>query len=123
MYKFIVAEDGSRIVYWARITGCIPTSIPRDAFGDMSNNTGAQKITIGWKGHFVRDMDPIILYQFNRLIGNIYQGEELPIYDKDNCHIDGRWATIPYIDTTTGNDTPKNGGTGEYYLRWRIKRE
>ena len=122
IYKFIVSDDGYRIIYWAKFTGCYPVDIPRDAFSSMQDGQ-PMKLTVRWKAQFVRDMDPIILYQFNRLIGNIYQGEELPIYDKDNYHIDGRWATIPYIDTTTGNDTPKNGGTGEYYLRWRIKRE
>ena len=68
IYKFIVAEDGYRIVYWARITGCYPISVPRDAFSDMSSNSGGQKITINWKGHFVRDMDPVILRQFNSLV-------------------------------------------------------
>ena len=82
IYKFVVGDDGQRLVYWARLTGCYPTSIPREAFSDM-NNSDPQKITVGWKSHFVRDMDPIILNQFNSLI-RLYKpqgGTVLPLFN------------------------------------------
>lgn len=122
IYKIVVAEDGYRIVYWARITGCYPNSIPRDAFSDMTN-TDTQKITVGWKGHFVRDMDPIILEHFNRLVGvngNDVQPGDLPLFNLNTSSMDGTWAYKPYIYYQTITDA-KHGRDKEYYLRWTTK--
>ena len=119
MYKFIVADDGSRIIYWARITGCIPTSIPRDSFGDMSNNNGAQKITVGWRGHFVRDMDPVIISHFNMLVRDRANGrDDLPLYDVNAHHMDGRWSSIPYIESVNVSNT--HDTNWEYFLKWKV---
>lgn len=119
MYKFVVGEDGYRIVYWARITGCYPTSIPRDAFSDM-NNSEPQKLTVGWKGHFVRDMDPIIITHFNQLVSNKANGKaELPLFNQNSHAMDGRWASTPYIDIKNVSDS-KRGTRREYFLRWKV---
>lgn len=117
IYKIVVGEDGYRIVYWARVTGCYPNSIPRDAFSDM-NNSEPQKLTVGWKGHFVRDMDPVILSQFNKLVQKKATGRvELPLYDTENHYMNGQWASTPYIDIRTITDS-KHGTHREYFLRW-----
>ena len=119
MYKFVVAEDGYRIVYWARIVGCYPTSIPRDAFSDM-NNSDVQRLTVGWRGQFVRDMDPIIISQFNQLVSNKVNGrEDLPLYDLSAHAMDGRWASTPYVDIRNVADS-KRGPRKEYFLRWKV---
>lgn len=118
IYKFVVGEDGYRIVYWARITGCVPTSVPRDAFSDM-NNSEPQKITVGWKGHFVRDMDPVILAQFNQIVGASFNDNaDLPLYNTYTHSMDGTWASKPYIYAQWVTDS-KHGRHIEYYLRWK----
>lgn len=119
IYKFVVGEDGYRIVYYARITGCSPTSVPRDAFSDMNNNE-PQKLTVGWRGHFVRDMDPTIIAQFNSLVKSKVQSStrDLPLYNTNIHAMEGDWAVTPYIDTRIVNDS-KHGSHREYYLRWR----
>ena len=119
IYKFVVAEDGYRIIYWARITGCYPNSIPRDAFGDMSGG-GPQKLTVGWKGHFVRDMDPVIIYQFNQIVSGIVSKSsgDLPLYNQSGHIMEGAWATIPYVHVQNVATT-SHGTRKEYYLRWR----
>jgi hypothetical protein len=118
MYKFVVGEDGSRIIYWARITGCIPTSIPRDAFSDM-NNSGGQKLTVGWKGHFVRDMDPVIINHFNLLVKNKVSGKtDLPLFNMDTHAMDGRWSSTPYIEIRDANS--KHGTKKDYFLKWKV---
>ena len=121
IYKFVVANDGHRIIYWARITGCFPTSIPRDAFSEIDNNQ-PQKLTVGWKGHFVRDMDPIIISQFNQLVssmGGYKFTKDLPLYNNETMSMDGRWAFCPHITTQIVTDR-KHGQHREYYLQWKI---
>lgn len=118
IYKFVVGEDGYRIVYWARITGCVPTSIPRDAFSDM-NNSEPQKITVGWRGHFVRDMDPIILTQFNQIVGASFSdNNDLPLYNTNIHAMDGTYASKPYIYRKYVSDG-EHRHHKEYYLRWK----
>lgn len=119
IYKFVVAEDGYRIIYWARITGCYPNSIPRDAFGDMSGG-GPQKLTIGWRGHFVRDMDPVIIYQFNQIVSGMVSKSsgDLPLFNNSGHIMEGTWASIPYIHVQNVA-TASHGTRKEYYLRWR----
>lgn len=120
IYKFIVAEDGYRIIYWARITGCYPNQIPREAFSDMTSG-GPQKLTVGWKGHFVRDMDPIIINQFNSTVANtiLKTTKDLPLFNIENHVMEGSWATIPYVDIRHIMDS-RFGDRKEYYLRWRV---
>ena len=125
MYKFVVADDGYRIVYWARVTGCTPTSIPRDAFSNFDDPV-QQKITVGWKGHFVRDMDPVIIHQFNKLVlpyvttdSGSTMKPDLPLFDMDTHTINGEWASMPYIDVRNVNDSRRGeSNRREYYLRW-----
>lgn len=119
IYKFVVAEDGYRIVYYARITGCSPTSVPREAFSDM-NNSEPQKLTVGWRGHFVRDMDPIILAQFNSLVKSrvLSSTRDLPLYNTNIHAMEGEWAVTPFIETRDVVDS-KHGNHREYFLRWR----
>lgn len=119
MYKFVVADDGYRIVYWAKITGCAPTSIPREAFSNMDDSV-QQKLTVGWKGHFIRDMDPTIISQFNTLVRPYVTGKsDLPLFNINTHTVNGDWASMPYIDIRTVNDQyRKENGRREYYLRW-----
>lgn len=119
IYKFVVADDGYRIVYWARVTGCVPTSIPREAFSDMDDSV-QQKITVGWKGHFVRDMDPIIISQFNKLVEPYISGkDDLPLFNMNTHTINGDWASMPYIHIRTVDDQSRGeNGRREYFLRW-----
>lgn len=118
IYKFIVADDGYRIIYWAKLTGCFPTSVPREAFSDTGNGS-PQKISVSWKCHFVRDMDPVIINQFNKLVEKRARGtKDLPIFDMNSHTIDSRWAYTPFVSIREIND-PKTGRRREYFLRWR----
>lgn len=118
IYKFVVDQDGARLLFWAKLTGCIPTSIPRDAFSDMNNSEG-QKLSVTWKAHFVRDMDPSILSHFNLTVRNRANGRaELPLYDLKGHHMDGHWSSCPYIEYKAVNS--KRGTNYEYFLRWKV---
>lgn len=118
IYKLVVDQDGSRIVYWARLTGCVPTTVPRDAFSDMTN-TDVQKLTINWHSHFARDMDPVILTHFNILVKDRVSGKtDLPLYDLNNHCMDGRWSSTPYIEARNVSNTHNTGY--EYFLKWKV---
>ena len=118
VYKFIVSDDGYRLLFWARLTGCYPTSVPRDAFSDTREG-GPQKISVSFNSHFCREMDPIILFQFNSLVANALKDcRESQIFDYDNHMVNGDWPTIPYIYIS---DNQSYSHQREYYLRWGIK--
>ena len=119
-YKFVVAEDGMRIVYFANYTGCMVTSVPRDAFSDMSD-TVSQKITVGFRAHFVRDMDPIIIRQFNIITSQTQLSayrDQLPLFDDSIHAMNGSWASMPYVEKKDIVDH-RHGSHREYYLRWK----
>ena len=129
IYKFIVDATGTRIIYWARITGCYPISVPRDNFSDAPKD--GLKYTIQWKGNFIRDMDPIILEHFNFLVFNnrnsLYNKKDLPLYDSTNSHFEGHWASTPYIKRVTNANngyhrsfnSDYNTTRTEYHLMWK----
>lgn len=118
VYKFIVSDDGYRLLFWARLTGCYPTSVPRDAFSDTREG-GPQKISVSFNSHFCREMDPIILFQFNQLVSKSLIGcRESTIFDYTNHMVNGEWPTIPYIYIS---DKQEYSHQREYYLRWGIK--
>lgn len=121
MFKFIVSDDGQRLLYWIKLTGCFPTSIPRDSWSDTTD-TNPTKLTIGWKCHFVRDMDPITLIEFNSLVSKINgysSAEEFPLFNINSMSMDGRWAFCPYIDARNVKSSTR-GEYKEYYLKWKI---
>lgn len=112
IYKFIVAEDGMSILYYARVVGVIPTSVPRDSIGNME---GDFTLPVSFHGKFVYDMDPRILYDFNTLVSSYTRGHSTyDLYNKDTKDNDGRWAHCPII--VPGSSKIKT----KYYLRWTI---
>ena len=121
MFKFIVSDDGQRLLYWAKFTGCFPTSIPRESWSD-TKDPNPTKLTVGWKCHFVRDMDPITLIQFNLLVSKMSgysSAEEFPLFNQESMSMDGRWAYCPYIDAKDVQSSTR-GEYKEYYLKWKI---
>ena len=68
-YKFIVAEDMETIIYYAYLWGLFPTSCPREAFSDPNFSEGLT-FSVNFEAAFIEDMNPTILYQFNKLMLN-----------------------------------------------------
>ena len=115
IYKFIVGEDGMTLLYWARVMGVFPTSVPRDTFSDLS--PGEIKHTVQFHGQFVRDMDPLILRDFNNInLPYIRNNFNMPLYDIENHRFDGRFAKCPYIGINNG--TNQKSKLNKYYLLW-----
>lgn len=123
LFKVIVAEDGYTILFWAEIVGCYPKGVPRSVWNNPTDLTNYMKITTDWKGHFVKDMDPLSLAHFNKLTlgsGNFdfnFRSADIPIYDVTNMEMDRRWAGRPYIHRVSDHRTEK-GVKHPFQLRW-----
>ena len=116
IYKFITAEDGMSLIYWARLMGCFPTSVPRDAFG--SKIEGEITYSTSWHCQFASDMDPSILTDFNN-ITKPYIGVYSPInlYDSTYHRFNPSWARSPFIQSRT-NTSSMLDKLNKYYLMW-----
>ena len=120
IYKIIVGEDGSSIIYWGKYTGVYPKDVPRDVFSDIANSINPLTFSVDFKAQFYRDMDPTILSEFNRLAigGNFANYEDLPLFDKENFTFDGTWSSMPYIGVT--EDTFASDDAASKIMRYKL---
>lgn len=115
IYKFIVGDDGMSLIYWARIMGAFPTSVPRDAFSGKIE--GELTYSVSWHGQIVKDMDPGILTDFNNITAP-YRGVPtlIPLYDSVNHRFNPNWAKVPYIGIRKAQTNEDK--LNKYYLLW-----
>lgn len=116
IYKICVGEDLETIVHFSKLWGVFPTSIPRDTFSDLPDNSQL-KLSVSFKCQWVEDNDPLILSDFNSLVAdqkNKYN-KDLPIYDKSINGVNNEWAHTPYIQSIPR----KSGSKPVYKLKWR----
>ena len=124
VYKFVVGEDGSTLTYWAKYTGVYPTNVPRSALSNMNNSDG-QKLTVNFKAQFVRDMDPVILGDFNTVAlgsGKYDRYSKLPIFNSIYHNFEGDWAITPYIgqlESRKGESLSQLEKLTQYRLLWK----
>lgn len=117
IYKFIVAEDGMTLLYWATAIGCMPLSVPRET---MTNLEGEIVFSVDWKAKFVYDMDPRILHNFNAISYNYRMNKgnkNLPLFNNTTMTAEGKWASCPCI-TTRENATTRRDKLNKYYFTW-----
>ena len=117
MYKIIVGEDGMSIIYWARYTGGTLTSVPRETFSDLSD--GEITFSTSWKFHFVEDLNPNILTDFNRIsypVKNSGDRKLVPLYDTENSMQNPIWPRVPWI--MVNNNTDQRSRYNKYFLLW-----
>lgn len=118
IFKFIVAEDGSTILYYAKLYGVYPKNVPRDAFSDMPES-GDIRFTINFKANIIEDSDPAIIEDFNTLV-NYKPGtevkDEMKLYDPSIGAVSGEWANTPYIVMEEGKDFYNRR---RFKLKWR----
>ena len=128
IYKIVVGEDMSTIVYYSKMWGVMPKSVPREAFSDIKSD-GGMVYAVEFECAFVDDMNPTILSEFNNLVMNATSEfsslEDCPVYDPVHGLINGDWARYPVImKTNVANMNPGYwlGPTNmkyEYLLKWR----
>lgn len=117
IYKFIVDEDMETIIYWCKLYGVMPTSVPRDTFNTASFDNGIS-YSVDFKASFFEDMRPEILSDFNAISGPYYNTlpYQINIYNTELGRVDGRPAQAAYIEAVSSNRSPNKY---VYKLRWR----
>lgn len=104
IYKFIVDEDGTSLIYWAKLTGVYPKGVPREAFADLPAE-GGLKYSIPFKATFVEDMKPELLQDFNTIVSNfIGNRTKMTIWDSSIQAVNPDWPSCPYIEQAVKND-------------------
>lgn len=78
IYKFLVDDDMETIVYFGKMYGVFPKSLPRDTFSNPNFDNGLS-YSIDFKAAFYEELKPDILSDFNAL--------SLPLYNKQPYQI------------------------------------
>lgn len=116
IYKFIVGEDGSEIIYYAKLYGVYPKNVPSSVFGDLSEE-GNLSFSINFKANFMEDMNPLIIKDFNTLSSYYPSSDFHKLYDENEGLVSNKFADPPFISSKT---TVVNGQSRvRYYMRWR----
>lgn len=67
LYYFVTEADGRTLKYWAKYTGCFPTSVPYGAFSSRRGDVSISELNIPFVYTIKEDMNPAILEDFNRV--------------------------------------------------------
>jgi hypothetical protein len=121
IYKFIVDEDMETIIYYGKMYGVVPTSLPRDTFGSPTFD-GGLSYNVSFKAAFYEDMIPDVLADFNALSRQYFSAQpySIPIYNKVLDNIDSRPASAAYVLVDKESPRAKNSPNGYIYkLCWK----
>ena len=115
VFKIVVAENGTDIVYFARIIGVYPKSVNRSAFSELPED-GKLKITTTWHGAFVDDLTRDTISHFNHLAAKIGSDSDSinDLFDSEVQAITGEAMLVPRIGTRY---SPRDG-VNYYTLNW-----
>lgn len=121
IYKFLIGSDGETILFYAKLTGCYFTDVPRSDFSDPGND--GFKFSASFHAQFVEDNNPMILEEFNRISpsGRSSSTSYAPVYDYGIQAVNNQWVRFPKIVAVT-NQTDKQvsrrGTKKDYRMKW-----
>lgn len=121
IYKFLVADDMETIIYWGKMFGVMPKSLPRDVFSNPEFDNGLS-YSIDFKAAFYEDMKPEILSDFNNLSRDLYNSQtyQINIYNQIFGRTDTRPAKAAAIVIDRTSAAAQRSPTGYLYkLKWR----
>lgn len=125
IYKFILADDMETILYYGKMYGVMPMSLPRDVFSNPTFDDGIS-YTIEFKAAFYEDMKPDILLDFNSLSQDLYNNQKYQInpYNAILDKSDMRTAKAAAVIKDTTSAAAKRSPLGYVYkLKWRGGRQ
>ena len=116
IYKFLVDMDMETIIYYGKMYGVFPKSLPREVFSNPNFENGLS-YSVDFKAAFYEDMKPDILYDFNQLSKSMYEScpYELSTYDSIMGRADMRLGQSAYIV----GEQDKLTGRVIYKLKWK----
>lgn len=122
IYKFVVADDMETIVYWGKMYGVVPKSLPRDVFSNPNFDDGGISYSIDFRAAFYEDMVPEILSDFNYLTYDLYNKQKYQISPYNAVW--GRADTRPAVAAAVVKDTTSPLALASptqyvYKLKWR----
>lgn len=121
IYKFIVDEDMETILYYGKMYGVTPMSLPRDVFSNPNFDSGLS-YSINFKAAFYEDMRPEILGDFNVLSAKYFKSLPYYItpYNGEIDKSDMRVAKAAFVYKDTSSATAKRSPHGYVYkLKWK----
>ena len=121
IYKFIVDEDMETIIYYGKMYGVVPKSLPREVFSNPTFDSGLT-YSIDFRAAFYEDMKPDILADFNYLSKDIYNQQKYQItpHNSQLDHADMRPGVAAFVYKDTSSEAAKLSPTGYVYkLKWR----
>lgn len=121
IYKFIVDEDMETIIYYGKMYGVSPKSLPRDVFSNPTFDSGLS-YSIDFRAAFYEDMKPDILGDFNYISKTIYNKMpyKMTPYNSQLDHADMRPAGAAFVYKDKTSLTAQQSPTGYVYkLKWR----
>lgn len=119
IYKFLIADDGETIAYYAKATGCYFTDVPRAEFGDPQD--GVVKFSLSFHANFIEDNNPLILSEFNNIT---LASNEVDIPYSDIWTADGinnEWVVFPCIRAYSDIRATSKAMYKDYRLKWTNK--
>lgn len=117
IYKFMVADDMETIVYYGKMWGVMPKSLPRDVYGQTQFDNGIS-YTIEFEAACYDDMDPLIWQEFNALGKAQYDSlpYKIDVYNEILDAVDTRPVMAAQVEKVKSVKAP---GGYVLKLRWR----
>lgn len=124
IFKFIVDEDMETIIYWGKMYGVVPTSLPRDLF---NTPTFEQQLSfsIDFQAAWYDDMKPEILQDFNDLAKPLLTDSRLDAkywlstYNTNLDAVDRRIGKVAYIIKEKDVNSAYSPTGYRYKLKWK----
>lgn len=119
IYKFLIGEDGETILYYAKLTGCYFTDVPRSDMSDPGND--GFKYSVSFHAQFVEDSNPMIINEFNRLSPARNKTNYASTYNYNTNSVDNswvRWPKIVAVSKTYDKQVERRGTTYDYRMKW-----
>ena len=116
IYKFLISSDGETILYYAKLTGCYFTDVPRGDMGDPGND--GIKFSLSFHSQFVEDSNPLILAEFNRISPGGKYTNYADVYDYENKVVNNEWMRWPKIVKESDERSKRRQRAYDYRMKW-----
>ena len=100
-YYIVTAEDGETIIFWTKLYGVFPKTIPSTQFGWSKGTTltaDSTRMSVTYAYSFKEDCNPLALAEFNKNAHVTGGASYIPTYDPSLGHAGRTWVGTPFIE-------------------------